>query len=756
MTDKMASKTLFIVESPGKIKKIKSILGDNYIVMASVGHCRDLQSKTLSIDVENNFEPLYTIIPGKKKIIDDMKRIVKKCSNVILAMDDDREGEMIASGLRDLLGLKNPDRVIFHSITKKDIFEALKKPIKINENMVYAQQARRLLDRLVGFRISPLLWKTVKGQLSAGRVQSVVVKIIIDKENEIKEFINSNENGSYYKTSGIFTINDNDRECYLYNNNDLYKFEADKIKPFLKQFNKETKYKIIKISHREKKSIPPKPFITSTLQQDASTKFKFTPKRTMGIAQKLYEAGYITYMRTDSFILSDDVLGQCKKYVIAKYGKDYYKFRQFKNKGGAQEAHEAIRPTKISVDSIDMTADCNKLYSLIWKRTVASQMSDANINVCDVNIDCLNGDKSILPDDCYFGCNIETIIFNGYLILYDKVNENIEKIDKGCVSMVGVSVVEEYEKPPLRYNQAGLIKYLEKSGIGRPSTYASIMDKIITRGYVCEGNVDGIEKESNTYTLSGKTFRISNKVKKIFIGKESKKIIPTQLGISVNNFMVEHFDKIMDIKYTSNMEDNLDKVADGKIKWYNLLDICYKQFNPKVVELEKSVEHISNTNKTEVFIGKHPDNGMEIYSLIGRYGLCVRMDKQFAPIKNCEQKDITLEMAVKLFEYPKVLGKIGKSIVKLCKGQYGLYFKIGSKNVAIKDKERELTLEYAKELYETEPGAIKTFRVKNQVVYLKNGKYGYYLQFNTKGKRKNKALPKDIDIEQLNNIDKYI
>lgn len=744
---------LVIVESPGKIKKIQSYLGNNYIVKASFGHCRDLQSKTLSIDVDNNFKPLYSIIPGKKKVIDELKRLSSKCSKVILAADEDREGEMIASSLRDLLELKKPERIVFHEITKKAINDAVNNPTVINENMVYAQQARRLLDRLVGFRISPLLWKKVKGQLSAGRVQSVVVKIVIEKENEINEFIKNN-NSSYYKTTGIFNINENDYNCVLMDDN-LYNFKENEIKPFLQQFNKDTKYIINSITNKEKKQTPPKPFITSTLQQDASTKLRFTPKRTMGIAQKLYEAGYITYMRTDSFNLSGDILGQCKKYIVDNYTDKYYKFRQFSNKKGAQEAHEAIRPTNILKTTTDekMTIDCKKLYELIWKRTVASQMVDAKINVMDINIDCIN-DKSILPKDTFFNTEIETITFNGYLIIYDKENEDIPNINKkNKCSMNSINIFEEFEKLPLRYNEAGLIKHLEKQGIGRPSTYASIMDKIISRNYVNILNVDGIEKESNTYTLS-KTFKITNKTKKVFLGKENKKIIPTQLGIDVNNFMLENFDTIMDTKYTAKMETYLDKIADGKMKWHNLLDMCYKEFNPTVELLEEELKNITNTNKTETLIGKHPETGVEIYSLVGRYGPCVRMDKQFAPINDIN--NVTLDMAVKLFEYPKYLGKIGKSEVKLCKGQYGLYFKVGKKNVGIKDKERELTLEYARELYETEPGAIKTFKVKNQKVFLKNGPYGHYLQYTKNGKRVNKKLPNDIDINKLDSVDLFI
>ena len=397
---------LVIVESPGKIKKIQSYLGNEYIVKASFGHIRDLNSKELSIDVNNNFNPQYQVMADKRKVVKDLLYQTSQCNKVILATDEDREGEAIAQGLMEVLKLKNPDRIVFHEITKDAIKKAINNPSKIDNNMVMAQQARRLLDRLVGYKISPLLWKTMQGQLSAGRVQSVVVKIIIDKENEITSFLDS-DIGSFYKTTSEFELNDMQNnlkiKCNLVDEKgNIYKIKLKNIESFLSSFNKKTTYEITDIIKSDVNNSPSKPFITSTLQQDASTKLGFTSKRTMMAAQKLYEAGHITYMRTDSYNLSKDILKQCQNHIHSFYGENYYKYRTFTAKSkNAQEAHEAIRPTKISTVSVDMENDCNKLYDLIWKRTLASQMADAIIERNNIYIDCLNN-ESILQENLYF------------------------------------------------------------------------------------------------------------------------------------------------------------------------------------------------------------------------------------------------------------------------------------------------------------------------------------------------------------------
>ena len=518
------SKILVIVESPGKIKKIEEYLGNNYIVKASYGHCRDLDSKTLSIDVNDNYKPNYIVIPDKKKVIKDLKYYASAATEVILAADEDREGEMIASSLRDVLKLKQPKRIVFHEITKKAINDAVANPTIINENMVMAQQTRRLLDRLVGYKISPLLWKQMQGQLSAGRVQSVVVRIIVDKEEEIKKSISS----PYFKTIGIFDYKEKKLNTVLNKYDQIYKFEEEDVLEFLNKFSKTDICKVVDVGNRLTNRKPSPPFITSTLQQDASTKLGFNSKQTMMIAQKLYEAGMITYMRTDSTNLSKQALDDCKAYIIKNYGDKYSQLRTFTKKSkNAQEAHEAIRPTKLNISTFDKLGnECKRLYSLIWKRTIACQMADAKVDILTIKIDIINK-QSILPKDTLFVTNLETIIFDGFLIVYN--NSNVEEdtnqeitvekeklnIKKGeIINFNSVKVTEEYTKPPLRYNEPGLIKYLEKNGIGRPSTYASIMSKIVDRNYIEISNIDGLTKDSQQFTITKKslTTKVSTSV----------------------------------------------------------------------------------------------------------------------------------------------------------------------------------------------------------------------------------------------------
>jgi DNA topoisomerase I len=749
------SQTLVIVESPGKITKISSYLGDDYIVKASFGHCRDLDKKTLSIEVENNFNPLYLVIPDKRKVISELKLEAKRCKEVILAADEDREGEMIAAGLRDLLKLKNPKRIVFHEITKKAINDAVKNPSVINENMVMAQQTRRLLDRLVGYKLSPLLWKKVQGESSAGRVQSVVIKIIIDKENEIKKSVSE----PYFKTQGIFNFKGKKLNTVLMKNKDIYKFSSEKnIISLLNTLNSLSVCKTTDVSNKEIIRKPPAPFITSTMQQDASTKFHYNSKKTMMLAQKLYEAGMITYMRTDSTNLSNEALQGCKQYIEKTYGEIYHKKRTYcKKSKNAQEAHEAIRPTKLSVSEFNkLGVEGAKLYNLIWKRTVASQMADAKINIMTISIDILNNNKTLLPDKTYFVTNYENILFDGFLLLYNnhesdnekgKFNINLNQI----LDYISVKVTEEYTKPPLRYNEAGLIKYLEKNGIGRPSTYASIMSKIIDKKYVLLQNIDGISKTSKQYIVLKANLNKNNKIKKenkeIKIGSEKNKLVPTETGIKINNFLCEHFDCIMDITFTAKMEKLLDKVATGKAIWYNVLSSYYDMFNPIVENIAESMKKIDNTNKTDKFIGVHPETNEEIFSMIGKYGLCVKIkenDKwKFSSIKEYKQDEITLDIAVEALEYPKFIGKHNKTPIYLNKGQYGLYFKMGSQFVSIDDEEKQKSLEHAKLLFNNikNKNSIKTFKINNKTYNLKNGQYGYYLQVFTDGKNKPTNIP---------------
>jgi len=464
-------------------------------------------------------------------------------------------------------------------------------------------------------------------------------------------------------------------------------------------------------------------------------------------------------MRTDSYNMSKDIFKQCQNHIHSFYGEKYYKYRTFTSKSkNAQEAHEAIRPTKISTVSVNMENDHNKLYDLIWKRTLASQMTDATIERNNIYIDCIN-ENSILPSESLFLSTLETIKFNGFLILYGKENEDSIILNKNAIiKFKKINVTEEYSKPPLRYNEAGLIKYLEKNGIGRPSTYSSIISKILDREYVKVSNIDGIEKDSNTYELS-KSFKLKIDIKKVKLGSEKKKIIPTQLGLNVNEFMTDNFINLMTIDYTAKFEKLLDKIARGKAKWFNVLREYYDDFNPIVEKLALEAPKVSNGDKTDIYIGKHPDTDFDIYSMVGRYGLCVKMVEisdgkesyKYAKVLNCKQEDITLDMAIKLFVYPKFVGKIGKGVVNLYKGQYGFYIKMNKKTASVKDE--NITIQEAKELLEKEPGAIKTFNSNGTKVHLKKGQYGYYLNYKKNGKNVNKGLPKNINIEKLDSVD---
>jgi DNA topoisomerase-1 len=780
---------LIVVESPGKIDKINSILGSEYKVVASFGHIRDLDPSSLSIDVNNNYAPNYIIPPDKSKVVQNLRYNASQCDEVIIASDMDREGEMIAHSIMEVLKLKDPKRIVFNEITKKAIMDAIENPGLIDNNMVMAQQTRRLLDRLVGYKISPLLWKTMQGKLSAGRVQSVVNRIIIDLENEINNY----QSNPYYKIITSLNFNETDMSqgtciCNLMKGKEIYKIQNKEIAiNLLKSIDKNTKYIVKNIINNVVNKSPPPPHITSTLMQEASTRYNMSSKKTMDIAQKLYEAGHITYMRTDSTMLSNDAVGYCKKYIEGTFGTNYYKYRIHKTKSkDAQEAHEAIRPTKIDNVTIeDMGEDAKKLYSIIWKRTVASLMADTKINVMTINIDCI-GENNIslleltLPtDDSYIlRCNSETILFDGYMILYhnEKNIDSDEDSIKGsiCIDMNTplifnmMEASEEYSKPPLRYNEAGLIKYLKKNGIGRPSTYASIISKIVEREYVVIKNIDGIKKDVMQYIKTKSFGKIKEKTKTIQIGSEKMKIIPTEMGIMVNNFMMKNFEPIMDIEFTALMEKTLDKVASGKAKWYNVLDLYYKTFSPMVEKLENETSTITNLKSEDKNLGMHPTMNQPIYLTKAKFGMCVKIMEnekwRYASINDMNSKDVTLEKAIELLEYPKTLGNIGSMIVSLNKGKYGLYFKIGSQIIGIKDPNiniEMLTLEYAKELASNQSES-NVFKIKNKIVHLKNGQYGYYLMIGSGTKKPtNIPIPKNVDINSITPkiicdiIDKY-
>jgi DNA topoisomerase-1 len=745
-------------------------LGSNYIVKASYGHVQDLDKSTLSVDIQNNFEPNYIITQDKKKVVKELQALAKDCKQVILAADGDREGEAIAWSLSKVLKLQNPKRIIFHEITKTSILKALENPTIINMNVVYAQQTRRILDRVVGYLISPILWKYLTHDAkSAGRVQSVVVKIIIDKENEITKSISQ----PYFKTIGEFEYGNENVikiNSSLQAGTKLYQFESESdARIFLEKISKKTEFKVVTVDNKKSVRKPSPPFITSSLQQEASTKLRFSVKKTMEVAQKLYEQGLITYMRSDSPNISKEAVDEASKYIINTYGKEYSDPKNYQSKNASsQDAHECIRPTHINQSEPEnINEDLKKLYTLIWKRTIASQMSNALINIQTILIDATNSKESIIKFNnvqTYFTSNLENVEFAGYLIVYDNTPEDEEKIcgklpikAKDKVLMHKIKISEEYTKPPLRYNEAALVRFMEKNGIGRPSTFASSISKVIDRNYVEIKNIDGIKKNSKQIELNSK-YNIKENTKEVSIGKEQKKLVPTSMGNLTNDFMVKHFNPIMDIEFTANFETYLDKIAEGNANWVTVLRIFYDMFNPIVEKLNAEAKNIKQTggNVADKLLGKNSED-MEIYTGTGKFGPYVKIKEldgkmRYAKLIDSSVDKVTLEEAISLLEWPKSLGKIGNAIVTLNRGQYGLYIKCSGKNYSIKDTvdPNNINLKFAEDLIQAgDPYALKTFKVKDKVINIKCGEFGNYLQIISKTKKQNIPIPKKISIENI-------
>lgn len=775
------SKILVIVESPNKIKKIKEILGSDYEVVASVGHIIDLDPKNMSIDFIHGYKPIYVIKEGKESVVKNLKDHSKNANIILLATDEDREGEMIAWSIAHTLKIKEAKRITFVAITKSELTNAVKKPREIDMNLVDAQKARRVLDRIIGYEISPLLRKNIgPGKLSAGRVQSVVVRLIIDRENEIKDFFQGDQN-SYYRFKGLF--HENGKKSFvtsLHNldsvgsdgilKGDIAKIESEtKSRELFKKFM-QSKFKVANIFNKKSLRSPAAPFTTSTLQQEASRKLGMTVQRTMSAAQHLYEAGYITYMRTDSINLSVEALDNLKDYIIKTYGEGFYRKMIYKAKTkNTQEAHEAIRPTDAFVESVDVNGkikdDERRLYSLIWKRTVASQMKPAEYNVTTIQI-------SISKDsEHFFSTSVDNLVFSGYLKVYNI--ENIEKEDtedgsenkeipvpKAGKELLVTSIVstQEYEKPPTRYNEASLVDKLDPKNlnIGRPSTYAFIINTILDRGYVKKEDISGFERDSLTLTWNGKD-KIEEDIKKIIIGKENNKFVPTSLGNVVNTFLMSAFPKIMDYKFTANMEEQLDEIAEGKLKYVYVVDNFYKEFHPLVEKYikEKSLVEEKYTKK----LGKDP-TGAEIIATIAKFGPVVKLISPssskpiYAPIKEpLTLETITLDDALKLFEYPKFLGKYKNKNIILNKGQYGLYITYGKDRYAIEEGKTDVSLEDAEKIIESKKPLVE-FKTENKVYSVLKGPTGNYIKIVDNSKKHMKktytvSLPLDIDIKTL-------
>ncbi|MFA5325303.1 MAG: type I DNA topoisomerase [Bacteroidales bacterium] len=741
---------LIIVESPAKAKTIEKFLGKNYIVKSSFGHIRDLSKKNLGIDIDNGFEPFYEISADKKKIVAELCSAAKKAEIVWLASDEDREGEAIAWHLFDTLKL-SPDktkRIAFHEITKDAILNAIETPRDIDMNLVMAQQARRVLDRLVGFELSPILWKKVQPKLSAGRVQSVALRLIVDREREISIF----KPQAYYRVEGIFTHDGAKSKIKAILNT---KFSsAEETETFLKKCDGAHFY----ISSIDKKDItrtPSAPFTTSALQQEAARKLGFSVNQTMTIAQKLYEAGLITYMRTDSTNLSSLAINTAKESISKLYGVEYSKVRHYHTKvKGAQEAHEAIRPTYINNTSIEGSSAEKKLYELIWKRTISSQMADAKLEKTDITISSDNISEK-------FSVQAERIVFDGFLKVYiegkdeDDENEKITllpQLSKGQ-TMINKEIIatEKYTLRPSRYTEASLVKKLEELGIGRPSTYAPTISTISKRGYILKEDRAGIEREYLEISL--KESKIVRTTRKEISGTEKGKLFPENIGLVVTDFLAKNFEDIIDYNFTAKVESDFDQIAAGNMVWNNAIGEFYVPFHKKVVKTMQENTH-SNAERT---IGTDPKSGKTIIARIGRFGPLVQKgtnddpEKQFVSLKKGQLiENITIEDALQLFELPRTVGKYNDKEIIAAIGRFGPYIKYNSSFISlgkyldpytINEKEAiSLIDEHAKKESEK---YISEFPKHN--IQVLNGRYGAYIKCG----KDNFKIPKNTDPKSL-------
>ena len=741
-------KNLVIVESPAKAKTIEKFLGKDYKVMSSYGHIRDLRKKNFSIDVENNFAPIYEIPADKKELVATLKKMASEAQMVWLASDEDREGEAISWHLYEVLGLKpeNTRRIVFHEITPNAIHNAIENPRSINMNLVDAQQARRVLDRIVGFELSPVLWKKIKPALSAGRVQSVAVRLIVEREEEIKAF----KSEPYFRVNAIFTTADGTEVKAELSKRLASEKEAQK---FLNDCISAT-YKVDDVNVKPMKKSPAPPFTTSTLQQEASRKLGFTVSQTMMVAQRLYEAGHITYMRTDSVNLSSLAINTISKEIKDKLGEQYLKVRHYHtNSKGAQEAHEAIRPTYIDKHSIDGTAQEKRLYTLIWKRTIASQMADAELE--KTTIDIIPSTRSE-----HFVATGEVIKFDGFLNVYieGRDDDNAEAEAEGLLPMMkvgdnlenkSIAATQRFTQQPVRYTEASLVKKMEELGIGRPSTYAPTISTIQQREYVEKGDKQGVKRDFITLTLKGN--KISTRVKSETVGADKGKLIPTDIGVVVNEFLTKYFPNILDYNFTANVEEKFDDVAEGKLQWTEEIGSFYEIFHPEVEEaMNMRLEHKVGERQ----LGVDPKTGKPVSVKIGRFGPLVQLGEgdteekpQFASLlKGQSVSTITLEEALKLFEFPRTIGEYEGTDVTVAIGRFGPYIKHNDKFVSIPKEyaPAAITLEEAIQLIVDKRDAetkkvVKTF-AEDADMQILNGRYGIYIAY----KKSNYKIPKTV------------
>jgi len=748
---------LVIVESPAKAKTIEKFLGKDYKVMSSYGHIRDLKKKELSIDLDT-LNPDYEIPEEKKKVVSELKKNAKAAKKIWLASDEDREGEAISWHLCEVLGLDeaNTNRIVFHEITKPAILKAIETPRHLDMNLVNAQQARRVLDRLVGFRLSPVLWRKVKPALSAGRVQSVAVRLIVEREREIQNFVSE----PYYRVNAVFAVTSDDGAKNEVKAELSNRFKThEEALAFLEECKK-SKFTVSSITKKPLKRTPAPPFTTSTLQQEAARKLGFTVSQTMMVAQRLYEAGRITYMRTDSVNLSSLAINTSKDEIVRLYGEEYSKVRMYHTHSkGAQEAHEAIRPTYIDNVSIEGTSQEKRLYDLIWKRTIASQMADAQIEKTTVNI-AMESEDGKTTNDLQFIANGEVVAFEGFLKVY---HESTDDEDAGEEFSHALPVMHEgeelerreivsterYSQNPNRYTEASLVRKLEELGIGRPSTYAPTISTIQQRDYVHKGDRKGEERKYAVDSLLG--LKITSKTKKEMAGADKGKLIPTDIGMVVNDFLMENFPEIMDYNFTAKVEQEFDKIAEGKAEWNKEMKVFYQGFEP---EVEKVMNARSEHKAGERELGIDPATGKPVFVKIGRFGPVVQIgtaddeDKpRFSQLPSDKSMEtITLNEALELFKLPRTVGQFEGTDVVIGAGRFGPYVLHNKKYVSLPKDENPMTITLdaainliqKKRLQEAQRH-LKTFE-EDANMEVMNGRYGPYIAYNGKNYRMPKAL----------------
>lgn len=744
MTD---GKNLVIVESPAKAGTIQKFLGNDFIVKSSFGHIRDLQDNELSIDVENGFKPEYVIPADKKKVVSELKKAAKAAETVWLASDEDREGEAISWHLFETLGLKaeNTKRIVFHEITKNAILNAIQNPRDIDMCLVNAQQARRVLDRLVGFELSPVLWRKIQPKLSAGRVQSVALRLVVDREREILAF--SNE--AYYKVDAVFHPEGTPDKTTVKATLDRRFPDLGSAEEFLTR-SIGAKFTIGSIDKKEGTRTPAAPFTTSTLQQEAARKLRLSVSQTMSIAQRLYEHGFITYMRTDSTNLSSLAINTAKAFICNNFGEEYSKVRQYKTKSkGAQEAHEAIRPTYIENTTIEGTPQEKKLYELIWKRTVASQMADARILRTDIKVSSDKGEEK-------FNVQASQVLFDGFLKLYIESTEDGAQDEEMTIlpeMSIGAEMFEKgitaeckFTAAPSRYSEATLVKKLEELGIGRPSTYAPTISTLTKgRGYIVKGDKPGEKREVTNLTLKNGVIKTS--VKNETIGAEKGRLLPQDIGMIVTDYLVKNFETILDYGFTANVEKDFDQIAEGNQVWNSVISEFYDPFHTKVQETLSNREY----NHVSRELGTDPKDGLMLTARFGQYGPFVQKgdgdNRQYASLAPGQLiESITLEEALKLFELPRTVGQYESIDIICTKGRFGPYIKYGDKNISLPrgtdplKVDLETCIKLVEESASKKTGGIIS-EYKDSDIQVIDGAYGPYI----KHAGSNYKLPKGTD-----------